>query len=421
MEHWQAEHLAAGAKALLLRNRRSGYDTNVGHLYAYTCPSPGEYPWQWSWDSCFHAIALTHFDQEQAEAELRTLLAAQHEDGFIPHVIHWGASRAQGLKVSIASFGQSRFGAAQTSALLQPPVLAQAVRRVAELSRGGGFLQECLPKVMRHYRWIAENRDPDSDGLVSVISPYETGMDQLPTFDQVLGAGKNPSALVLHARDRWVDIQNLVFSGNFDMARIDKRDLFTVEDVAFNCIFAQGLQDVARLCDTAHDTANAEAFRGLAMRTEAAILTKFYDPADGLFWSLGTRHERPLKVLTIASLFPLLLESIDRPRVEELAALVKRADAFWLRYPLPSVAKSEPSFRPESSVAIWRGPTWVNINWFIAKGLERHGFPDLAEALSERTAEMVFAAGFREFYSPITGAGLGAKDFGWSTLVVDML
>ena len=30
-------------------------------------------------------------------------------------------------------------------------------------------------------------------------------------------------------------------------------------------------------------------------------------------------------------------------------------------------------------------------------------------------------SGFREYYNPLTGDGLGAKDFGWSTLVMDMM
>ena len=30
--------------------------------FSYTEPSPGRYPWQWYWDSCFHAIAWRHID-----------------------------------------------------------------------------------------------------------------------------------------------------------------------------------------------------------------------------------------------------------------------------------------------------------------------------------------------------------------------
>jgi hypothetical protein len=32
----------------------------------------------------------------------------------------------------------------------------------------------------------------------------------------------------------------------------------------------------------------------------------------------------------------------------------------------------------------------------------------------------VLRHGFREYYNPVTGRGLGARNFGWSTLLVDL-
>ena len=47
------------------------------------------YPFQWFWDSCFHAIVWSRFDAERAADELRGLLAVQEPDGLIPHVVFW--------------------------------------------------------------------------------------------------------------------------------------------------------------------------------------------------------------------------------------------------------------------------------------------------------------------------------------------
>ena len=57
--------------------------------FAYTQPSPGRYPWQWYWDSCFAAIVWRRFEPARARAELESLLAAQRPDGFIGHTIFW--------------------------------------------------------------------------------------------------------------------------------------------------------------------------------------------------------------------------------------------------------------------------------------------------------------------------------------------
>jgi len=69
---------------------------------------------------------------------------------------------------------------------------------------------------------------------------------------------------------------------------------------------------------------------------------------------------------------------------------------------------------------LWRGPTWVCINWFLARGLRKHGFTDEAARIVEKTKELVLRGGFREFYNPFTGEPYGAPGFGWSTLVLDM-
>ena len=62
----------------------------------------------------------------------------------------------------------------------------------------------------------------------------------------------------------------------------------------------------------------------------------------------------------------------------------------------------------------------MNTNWFLSGGLRRHGYEELADAIVGKSHECSEKSGFREYYHPFTAAGLGAKDFGWSTLILDM-
>jgi len=55
-------------RATLEAAHRTGVSPWEGRRYDYHCPSPRSYPFQWFWDSCFHAIALTHIDVELAKA-----------------------------------------------------------------------------------------------------------------------------------------------------------------------------------------------------------------------------------------------------------------------------------------------------------------------------------------------------------------
>lgn len=63
----------------------------------------------------------------------------------------------------------------------------------------------------------------------------------------------------------------------------------------------------------------------------------------------------------------------------------------------------------------------MNTNWFIMKGLQRWGYAEPARVIAQRSADLVLKSGFREYYNPLTGEGYGAENFGWSTLIVDMV
>ena len=91
----QMSELAGAARQLLLANTETG-DFN-GRTYTFTVPALTDraYPFQWFWDSCFHAMVWAHLDVERAKEEIRSLLTAQDETGFIPHMIFWDPSRMQ--------------------------------------------------------------------------------------------------------------------------------------------------------------------------------------------------------------------------------------------------------------------------------------------------------------------------------------
>src|SRR5262245_22992636 len=83
--------------ALYARNRQRGTAPWCDKDYDFVCPSTGTYPFQWFWDSCFHAIVLSHFDVERGESELRGLLSQIQPDGLVPHVIFWQRERYEEL------------------------------------------------------------------------------------------------------------------------------------------------------------------------------------------------------------------------------------------------------------------------------------------------------------------------------------
>ncbi|HYV23437.1 MAG TPA: hypothetical protein VEN31_12375, partial [Candidatus Bathyarchaeia archaeon] len=154
-----------------------------------------------------------------------------------------------------------------------------------------------------------------------------------------------------------------------------------------------------------------------------ALEAKCWDDERGVFWDLAGWDETPARTLTFSCLFPLILDDLDPRKAKRLVdEHLLNEKEFWLPYPIPSVAASERGFDPGwRAKTTWRGPTWINVNWYLYWGLRAHGRGDVASHIVERTIAMIDRSGIREFYGPRTGEGQGARDFGWTTLVLDLI
>jgi glycogen debranching enzyme len=252
--------------------------------------------------------------------------------------------------------------------------------------------------------------------LIAVIQPEEAGTDCSPKYDEIL-------VLEELTNQGFITALKKVYAAYEPMRGDDRRilaaDIFHIEDVLVNSIYAFGLRSLVRLLG---DSSEAREFNREADKTLEALLSKCWDEEAGAFFDLSGVAETPIRVVTISSLMPLILDDLPRPVVERLVdRWVISPEDFWLPYPLPSVPASNPKFLPGNPGGfIWRGPTWINTNWFLSHALRRHGYPQLADTIVAKSHEAIEKSGFREYYHPYTAEGLGARDFGWSTLILDM-
>ncbi len=414
--------LDESARALLEANTQTA--ELGGRRFRFTVPSVRDYPFQWFWDSCFHAIVWSRFDAERAADELRGLLANQEPDGLIPHVVFWKGdlvSRLQWHHLESRTSGRVPFHRApHTTAQMQPPVIAQAVERVVDAG-AAGFLDEALPHLERYYRYLAAFRDPDGDGLISIVSQFESGLDFSPAYDESIGARHAGPASLL-ARTRLPQFRNKL--ANYNLDTIFRRFRHHQEDMLVNAVYGQGLRALARLAARAGRDAVARWASRTADDVTAALLERAWDERSGLFVNLAGPDERRATVKTIHGLMPLVLPDLPPEIVERLAAHLDDPQTFGAPFPVPSVALDEPTFvrdhRLKGFRFIWRGPLSMNTNWFLVHGLRGHGHDEAADRIAARSREVVERGGLNEFYDPLDGRPVGAERFGWATLVVDM-
>ena len=411
------EDLRSRALDQLLRNVRTGIDPYYRQRYTYVMPSIGRYEWQWFWDSCFHAIALSTLDVELAKAELNTLLIPQREDGFIGHLTYWGRWGSLASAVT----GQSSPGEwrRRHSGMIQPPVLAHALLRIAEESGDVEYLGDVLPKVRRYYEWLSRERDVDGDGLIGVISPYECGLDNSPAYDAELGLHR-PSRRQLLWKNWLLDWHNALLGKGHSFRHLNERNRFVMIEPFLNAVYADGWDAIATMHELLDQNEESRTAREMRITTMEALNEQCWDASLGRWIYLRGAARIPDYTLAVGSIFPLIIGGQDSAKVAEVVERhLTNEDEFWTPYPVPSVSASEPTFDAEGESTIWRGPVCMNLNWLLSRGLRRHGFDSVAQEIETKSIEMA-SRDFREFYSPLTGRGMRGTDFGWATVAVDM-
>jgi glycogen debranching enzyme len=414
--------LEQAVRKVLLANVKEGYSALLGQSYSYIAPSLERYPFQWFWDTCFHVVMLARLGEyELAKRNLRSLFQMQEESGFVGHMIFWNQvlpRRRTDVMQARPSLESLR---PHMSALVQPPLAARALLTLYEACGDRVYLGEMYARVKRHHEWLARNRDFDGDGLITIVTPFESGMDWKPSYDTVLGYVKRRTPRHLwNSRLYWqgvaVDLSNFV--RRYDLARIRKRARFLVKDAGFNAIYASDLECMEKLALLAGD--DPGIYGNLRHRVIESMLERMYDPHDAAFYDVCEPGSRRLTVRTPTILFPLVISELDERIAEQMVAKHFDSNGFRAPLPIPSVERSDASFFGGETPFLWRGPTWAFNNWFLYHALRKRGFEQSADRLRSSLRTLVEQSGFREYYDPVAGTGYGAPRFTWSGLLLDM-
>ncbi|MEH1166770.1 hypothetical protein V6V47_15435 [Micromonospora sp. CPCC 205539] len=417
-------------------------DANWEH--DHTVPSRTLYPHQWSWDSAFIAIGLAKVRPQRAWRELASLFRAQWADGRVPHIVFNPAMRVGAyfpgpeLWRSSVAVGSP---ALDTSGLVQPPVHALAAwlaYRRAPDPAGLAALRRLYPALVAQQRYLADRRDLTGEGLVCIVHPWESGLDNSPAWDEPMAAVPAEAAVMrayrrhdtthADAAHRPTDLDYARYlaivaayrdQGYADRALADGHP-FLVECPLFNAAYGAAEHALARIAEMVG--VDPGPHRARAAHITEALVRRLYDPVTGTFAPRDLRTDRLLPARTVLGLAPLILPDLPARQVDALvveACSARFGVARRMERPLPTYDRTAPDFEP---LRYWRGPSWLNIGWLVRRGLLLHGHPELAAGLHRSMIGLVAAAGCHEYFHPDTGVGLGSPAFGWTAaLLLDLL
>lgn len=402
----------------------------------HTVPSRTLYPHHWNWDAGFIAAGLAHHDPARAWADLHSLFSAQWIDGRVPHIVFDPDVSERDYFPGPAFWDSPAMPgrlAGLTTGIVQPPVHALAVEEMWRRAPDEVELRWLYERLAHQQRYLLERRNVGGDGLASIVHPWESGLDNSPSWDAVLGAIPVDLDMMRKYRRqdnrvansdhrptdadyaRYIAIAANYRDGGYLDARLIDRHPFLVECPGFNAILGAAEHSLAELAEVVG--ADPAPHRERAARITRALVDELY--VTGFFHSRDVRTGRLSPARCVNGLIPLILPDLPTEVVDSLVAAAT-SERFGIGpLPVPSYDRTAADF---DRLRYWRGPIWINVNWLLWRGLRTHGRDREAATLRDAMLSLVRRGGYHEYFDPVTGDGIGSAAFSWTAaLTMDLL
>lgn len=406
----------------------------------YHAPHKYHYPEVFGWDSSMHAIGVRHVDPFLAASELQRLFRGQWRDGMLPniqfpHRRELISSMLWNSRLLARGNAPSQI---RTSGITQPPLAAEAIWLAGQkLPKDDriGFWNDIVPRLVRYHEWLYAARCAKGDGLIEVVHPWESGMDNTPPLIEAMrGLQWGKPHDILSASNKVLrmfrkDLQHVgsderssdeeavlqsvallsLLRNRYDAKRLQDEHPMHIADIGFNSIFARANTVLGALASET-GIVLTEELQSSIKRTRDNF-SQLKDSETGLFFS-RKRDGSLVRIPTAASLLPIYSGLLNGNETDNLVQHLTDPSSFWQPHGIPTVPINSPYFSP---ARYWSGAVWGNIEWMLATGIARNGLQGLAKEMEDRILKN--NPEFHEYHSALTGTGHGVAPFSWSASI----
>ena len=132
------------------------------------------------------------------------------------------------------------------------------------------------------------------------------------------------------------------------------------------------------------DKENEEYFTAVHESMKGKINTLLWSDEDGLYYD-RLFDGKLTRVASSSSFLPMFAGICTQAQADKMVKVLLDESKFWTEMPVPSMPKDSEFY----DVDMWRGCSWLNINYFLILGLETYGYGEIAAQLRERTLNAV--------------------------------
>ena len=351
----------------------------------YTVPNAEVYPFQWLWDSCFHAITWADLGEpDRARTELAHLFRTQNAEGFVPHVDYEFSPNHHG------DFWK-REG---HSSITQPPMFGHAI---AELSRRDVDVSDLVAQATAGLNFLFDRR-ARIDGLIALCHPWESGGDDCPRWDHWCPEGWDVG--------KWREIKGaLVASVQHSTAGSPiSNPSFVVASCGFNALVAFNAYELASVTGD-------EVMIEKADRLSRRLLDQ-WDEHIGTWVDAGDSAADSGRVRSLDAMLPVLVAA-NESVIERVFVDLRDETAFGGAAGPAGMHRDEPTFGART---YWRGPAWPQLTYLFSVAARRHNRVEDANALADMLTRGALASSWAEYWDANDGTGLGAAPQSWAAL-----
>lgn len=285
----------------------------------------------WLWDSVFHSMGNVYLEPQLAYDSIKSIFDTQEKDGFISHM----------------SSPDSK------SQVTQPPVIAWGLYKLYEKTGRKDWLEENFDGLERYLAWDMENRDENHNYLyewkVNEDEPDnrcdECGMDNSPRFDNVK----------------------------------------LMDSIDFSCYMANEARYMEKIATVLGRPDKAEEYARLFRSIKDAVNRLLYDEEDGRYYDREVESGELRKVSAVSSFLPLFAGVCTEESAERLVKDLFDTNTYGTAFGVPTISAQDPAFGED----MWRGPVWINFNYFIICGLRDYGYHTEAGKLLNQTLDEI--------------------------------
>ena len=358
--------------------------------YSYTKPSENNLV-QSSWNSLwitYGNCALNKIDR--AEKEMLSLLNYQWKNGLLPSIIY------DNFELNIWELEKNANKLAKfynTSGIISPPLHADVCLKIFEKGIDKVEAKIFLNRVYKHlllwHKYLYENRDLNNEGLIFIIHPDESIMNNSPMWDNIL---KNNNDLI-----------ELIKECKYDETEIYKKSDFIIQDVLFNVLLLKSNYALGKIANILRKEDDLYTINSWISKTKKGIDNKLF--FEGFYYNVNLKNNKRILIKTISGLSAYYFSS----KTEEIVNLLKKEFIVEnnKNFKLSSLSIKESKF---DSSDMWKGSMFINLTWLIISVLEKNKSCeaiDLAKNIKSNCLKNIEKLGFYEYYDSVDNYGFG--------------